>query len=141
MGISANKLTQDNPVATQVIEYDGVPAINLTNVAVLRVRPGFRGEIVGVSANARTVNGYSVPEVRIVNAGANTGTNVLESAITPAAIASASPQAGTLIAPRSSRRFGPTQEILIHVTTGGTAPVDPRVRVLVRPFPLNGEAE
>jgi hypothetical protein len=140
MGISAGKLTQDNPVAQRVYEYSSAPAINLTNVAIVRIRPGFDGEVVAVRANARTVNAYSVPEVRIVDAAANTGQNVLAGAITPTAVASASPAAGALQATRALRRFTANQEILLHVTTGATAPVDPRIEIVVRPFPLNGEA-
>lgn len=140
MGISAGKLTQDNPAAVRVYEYAANPAINLSNVAVARIRPGFRGVIVGVRANARTVNSYTVPEVRIVDAATNTGTNVLSGAITPAAVASASPAEGSLVS-STLRRFRANQEILIHITTGGTAPVDPRIEVTVRPFPMNGEAE
>ncbi|MFN7341565.1 MAG: hypothetical protein ACK5VI_10860 [Opitutia bacterium] len=141
MAINASKITQDNPVALQRFVYRGSPAISQTNAAFARFEPGFRGEIVAVRANARTVNGFSVPEVRIVASAADTGTNVLQSALTPTAIASASPAEGTLVAARASRRFTATQEILLHLTTGGTAPVEPCVEIVVRPFPLNGEAE
>lgn len=140
MAISANKITPENPVALRGYEYVQTPAISQTNVAFARYRPGFDGEIVAVRANARTVNGFTVPEVRIVDAAANTGTNVLQAAITPTAVASASPAEGTLLTTRTSLRFTRTQEILLHLTTGGTAPVDPRVEIVVRPFPLNGEA-
>lgn len=133
MGISANKITQDNPVALQRFVVDTAPATSQTNVTFARVKPGFRGEIVAVRANARTVNSYSVPGVLI---GAQ---NVLASAITPTALNVAVAE-GTLVADRSLRRFGPTDEILINLTTGATAPVNPRVEVVVRPFPLNGEA-
>lgn len=140
MAISQVKLTPENPAAQRVYEYTATPAISQTNVAFARFRPGFDGEIVAVRANARTVNGYSVPEVRIVDAAQNTGTNVLQSALTPTAVASASPAEGTLLAARTSRRFRRNQEIVLHLTTGGSAPIDPRVEIVVRPFPLNGEA-
>lgn len=140
MGINANKITPENPVGYITYEYTATPAISQTNVAFARFRPGFAGEVVSVRANARTVNSYSVPEVRVVAAAQNTGQNVLSASLTPTAVASASPAEGALQSNRTLRRFGATQEILLHLTTGGTAPVDPRVEITVRPYPMNGEA-
>jgi hypothetical protein len=140
MAINAGKLTQDNPAALDRFEWSGVPAINLTNVAIARFRPGYRGIIERVQANARTVNSAAVPEVRIVAAAADAGTNVLSASLTMTAVATASPAAGALVASKDSLKFGPTDEIIVHITTGGTAPVNPNIVVTVRPFPLSGEA-
>ena len=140
MAISANKISQDNPVALRAFVFMDAVAVSQTNVAFARFRPGFRGEIVSVRASARTVNGYSVPEVRIVAAAANAGQNVLAAGLTPTAVASATPALGALQTTRALRRFTETQEILLHLTSGGTAPVNVRVEIVVRPFPLNGEA-
>jgi len=140
MAISANKLSQDNPVAVERFVFDDAVATSQTNVAFARYRPGYRGMVVGVQANARTVNGYSVPEVRIVPAGTNAGQNVLTAGLTPVAVASLAPAQGVLQTDRALLRFGPTDEIVLHLTSGGTAPVNPRVEISARPFPLNGEA-
>lgn len=140
MGINAGKITQDNPVALAIYEYTNVPAISQTNVLFARFRPGYAGEVVGVRANARTVNGWTVTEVRVVAAGADTGQNVLTATLTPVAVATNSPANGSLQANRTLRRFTATQELVLVMTTGGTAPVDPRVEITVRPYPLNGEA-
>lgn len=139
MGIHTTKITPDNPVGFITYEYTSTPAISQTNVAFARFKPGFAGEVIAVRANARTVNAYSVPEVRVVAAAANTGQNVMTGAVTPTAVASASPAEGTLQTNRALRRFTATQELVLHLTTGGTAPVDPRVQIVVRPYPMNGE--
>lgn len=140
MAISASKISQDNPVALDRFVWSGVPAINLTNVAIARFRPGYRGIIESVQANARTVSTAAVPEVRIAEAAADTGTNVLSASLTMTAVGGATPAAGALITTRPSRIFNATDEIIVHITTGGTAPVNPTIVVTVRPFPLNGEA-
>ena len=139
MGITANKITPENPAGFITYEYNATPAISQTNVAFMRVRPGFAGEIIAVRANARTVNSYSVPEVRVTAAGQATGQNVLASALTPSAVSAAVAE-GALQSNRTLRRFAANQEIVLHLTTGGTAPVDPRVEIVVRPYPANGEA-
>lgn len=139
MAVTDTKIHPNAKVAVESFVFDDSLAISLTNVAVARFRPGFAFEIVAVRANARTVNSYTVPEVRIVDAGANTGQNVLTGAITPTAVAGASPAEGTLQASRPLRRGRATQEIILHVTTGGTAPVNSRIEIFYRPYPLNGE--
>lgn len=139
MAVTDTKIHPNAKVGLKCLRYAGSPAISQTNVAFARYKPGFKFEIVAVRANARTVNGYSVPEVRIVDAAANTGQNVLTGALTPAAVASASPAEGALQSSRVLRRGSATSEIVLHLTTGGTAPVDPNVEIWIRPYPLNGE--
>jgi len=85
------------------------------------------------------VNSTTVPEVRICAPGSATGQNVLTAAITPSAFP-ATASDGTLVANRTLRRFTRLQDIAVHLTTGGTSPVDLNVQIVVRPYPMNGEA-
>lgn len=139
MAISTTKLTPDNPAGFIVYEYTATPAVSQTNVAFKRIRPAFDGEIVAIRANARTVNSTTVPEVRVCAAGSATGQNVLTSALTPSAFPATAAD-GALVANRTLRRFTRLQDIVLHLTTSGTAPVDLNVQIVVRPYPMNGEA-
>jgi hypothetical protein len=139
MAISTTKLTPENPAGFTTYEYNTTPAISQTNVAFKRIRPAFDGEIVAIRANARTVNSATVPEVRVCAAGSATGQNVLASAITPSAFPATATE-GALVTNRVLRRFTRNQDIVLHLTTGGTAPVDLNVQIVVRPYPMNGEA-
>ena len=139
MAVTDAKLHPNSRTPIKSFVFNDALAINLTNVAVARFRPGFPFEIVDIRANARTVNAYTVPEVRIVNAAADTGQNVLTATLTPTAVATATPAGGALQANRTLRRGRATQEVILHLTTGATAPVNARVEIFYRPYPLNGE--
>ena len=89
-------------------------------------------EVVGVTAWARTVNGATV-QVQVNEA------NLLSSALTPSTT-TAAPNMGTLPATRTARRGSAGQTIGIVGISGGTSPVDLSVSVLVRPYPMGGEA-
>lgn len=139
MAVTDIKMHPHGKATLKCLSFRDAVAINLTNVAVARFKPGFKFEVVAVRANARTVNAAAVPEVRIVDAAANTGQNVLTASLTPAAVASASPAEGALQSSRVLNRGGATSEIVLHLTTGGTAPVNLGVEIWIRPYPLNGE--
>lgn len=99
----------------------------------VRVPHGF--EVVAVDAWGKTVTATAQVDVTV------NGVSVLSALLTPATGATA-PASGALVATRSARRGTAGQEVALKVTTNGTgAFADLDVRVWIRPYPQNGEAQ
>ena len=98
--------------------------------------PGYALEIVRVEVNAITVTATISVDVQIGTPGGSFAT-ALASAITPVA---ATPTAGTLASTIGAKRGAATEAIALLYTSNGTgAATNGRVRVWIRPVPLNGE--
>ena len=99
----------------------------------VRVPHGF--EVIAVDAWGKTVTATAQVDVTV------NGTSILTALLTPATGATA-PASGSLVTTRSARRGAAGSEVAVKVTTNGTGAFgDLDVRVWIRPFPQNGEAQ
>ena len=109
----------------------GATATGQTALEVDEVTPGFNFQIVKVQVHATAVTATASVNVLI---GATT---CLTGAITPVA---GGVVAGTLATAAADRRGSSTDSIIVQYTTNGLGVItNGKVRVWVRPFPLNGE--
>lgn len=98
--------------------------------------PGFAFEVERVEVNALTVTATISVDVQIGPVGGTLAT-CLASAITPVA---ATPTAGTLATSILARRGSAVDSIAaLYTSDGSGAATNGRVRVWIRPVPLNGE--
>lgn len=98
--------------------------------------PGFAFEIVRIEVNALTVTAAITVDIQI-GPVAGTLATALASVITPVA---ATPTVGTLSTALAAKRGAATDSIAVLYTTDGSgAATNARVRVWIRPIPLNGE--
>lgn len=132
MAVKDTNIKKDAKVARECLELSLLSAVSQTGKKVDGVTPGFAFEIVRVEANALTVTATITADVKI---GA---TSALASAVTPVA---ETPTAATLATTDAARRGSATDTIFLHYTSDGTGAVtNAKVRVWIRPLPLNGEA-
>lgn len=109
----------------------GATATSQTDLEVDEVTPGFNFEIVRVQVHATAVTATASVNVLIGSTTALTG------AITPTA---GNVVSGTLSTTAASRRGSSTDSIIVQYTTNGSGAItNGKVRVWVRPFPMNGE--
>lgn len=114
----------------------GTTATSQTGKLVDSTVPGFPFQIVRVEANALTVTAAITFDVQIGPVGGTLAT-ALSSVITPVA---ATPTAGTLATTISAVRGAATDSIaLLYTSDGAGAATNARLRVWIRPVPLNGE--
>lgn len=114
----------------------GTSAISQTGKLVDSTVPGFAFEITRIEANALTVTAAITFDVQIGPVGGTLAT-ALASVITPVA---ATPTAGTLATTISAIRGAATDSIaLLYTSDGAGAATNARLRVWIRPVPLNGE--
>ena len=110
----------------------GATATGQTSLEVDEITPGFNFEIVKVQVHATGVTATASVNVLIGSTTALTG------AITPTA---GNVVAGTLATSKAARRGSSTESIVVQYTTNGSGVItNGKVRVWIRPFPLNGEA-
>ena len=109
----------------------GATATGQTALEVDEVTPGFNFQIVRVQVHATAVTATASVNVLIGS------TTALASAVTPTA---GNVVSGTLASAAADRRGSSTDSIVVQYTTNGSGVItNGKVRVWVRPFPLNGE--
>lgn len=135
--IKDKHISQGAKIALKCIELSlGTTAISQTAKLVDSTVPAFAFEIVRVEVNALTVTAAITVDVQI-GPVAGTLATALASVITPVA---ATPTAGTLATTIAAKRGAATDSIAVLYTSDGAgAATNGRVRVWIRPVPLNGE--
>jgi len=109
----------------------GATATGQTALEVDEITPGFNFQIVRVQVHATAVTATASVNVLIGS------TTCLTGAITPTA---GNVVAGTLATAVADRRGSSTDSIVVQYTTNGSGVItNGKVRVWVRPFPMNGE--
>lgn len=110
----------------------GATATSQTDLEKDSVVVGFPFQVVRVEVYAKTVTATIALMVR------KGSTNILSGAVTPVAD---TPTAGTLSTTLATIRGSATDDLNVIYTSNGTGQaVNARVRVWVRPIPMNGEA-
>lgn len=132
MGVRAKDVIPSDPLGRVPLTLSvGATATSQTALEVDEVIPGFNFEIVKVEAFATAVTATASVNVLIGS------TTVLTGAITPTA---GNVVAGTLATSAAARRGSSTESIILQYTTNGSGVItNGRVRVWIRPFPMNGE--
>lgn len=118
----------------------GAKCIELSNAAVPISQAGivqdavvipFAFEVVRVEAFTEAIVATATVDVQIA------GVSILTGAIVPVAL---TPTNGTLVAARTGRRGAKGATLRAIATTNGTGTLtDLKVRVWIRPYPMNGE--
>lgn len=109
----------------------GATSTGQTSLEVDEITPGFNFQIVRVQVHATAVTATASVNVLIGS------TTCLAGAITPTA---GNVVVGTLATAVADRRGSTTDSIVVQYTTNGSGVItNGKVRVWVRPFPMNGE--
>lgn len=132
MAVTDRKIDPAGKTALKCITFAiGTSATGQTALLKDAVTPGFAFKVVSVEAMATAVTAVISFDVQIGT------TSVLASAITPVANV---PTAGTLSATTANLIGSKTGILKLKYTSDGSGAVtDGRVRVWIRPQPLNGE--
>lgn len=133
MAVKDDKMAADGFATWKTVTCEiGSTATSQTGLEVDSFTPGFPFEIEAVEAYCTAITATASVDCLIGS------TSALASAITPVA---GTATAGTLSTTRANRRGSATDVVNIQYTTDGSGALTKgKVRVTIRPFPLNGEA-